>query len=515
MAAGELSFQVILEYFLENGGKVKNRDAVRHFKRYLTDPSTKDENRRCFKEYVNAIAHTKPEADEKVLVLKSKYLHAADCSSLSLNTSSSSLTSLSAQNDPRNNVGLPLPTFPSGHMTSYGSTTSLNTPSRQPPPYRPPPPVVSPLSPSPSLDSISLSSSSTFDEKPMAPPRQHRNNSRSNLLETSPGDHNEINESLNMDNVEKQGMSVKERREHFDRMASIEDPLSPPRGPKSAEKDRSKTWKTDDTDMSTTTPLDPKKCQEWYVTASKGDCQELLKLAHDAPGLVNKKDPFTVSTVLHWGAKYGNEDIIKIFAGTYKVDVNGRTNGGYTPLHIAAQYDHKEAFNLLVKVYHADINIRDYSGRTADYYFLSKERKENNTVPLRKIKGRKKQSDKDLGFLRIGSLNVRVKKTTEAFSNFLGVGNSGNVTPSDSQIQKVHKGWGSADNVNKEAAMAAPKGYVVRKKSKRTADTGVGSTPSTPKTPVKNYSSISLPLANQLQDSDSDSAAGFDSNWKN
>ena len=30
--------------------------------------------------------------------------------------------------------------------------------------------------------------------------------------------------------------------------------------------------------------------------------------------------------------------------------------------------------------------------------------------------------EKDLGFLRIGSLNVRVKKTTEAFSNFLGVG---------------------------------------------------------------------------------------------
>lgn len=32
-------------------------------------------------------------------------------------------------------------------------------------------------------------------------------------------------------------------------------------------------------------------------------------------------------------------------------------------------------------------------------------------------------AEKDLGFLRIGSLNVRVKKTTEAFSNFLGVGN--------------------------------------------------------------------------------------------
>ena len=47
-------------------------------------------------------------------------------------------------------------------------------------------------------------------------------------------------------------------------------------------------------------------------------------------------------------------------------------------------------------------------------------------------------TEKDLGFLRIGSLNVRVKRTTEAFSNFLGVGQSS---------EKLHKTWGSADNI--------------------------------------------------------------------
>jgi len=40
--------------------------------------------------------------------------------------------------------------------------------------------------------------------------------------------------------------------------------------------------------------------------------------------------------------------------------------------------------------------------------------------------------------LRIGSLNVRVKRTTEAFSNFLGVGQSS---------EKLYKIWGSADNI--------------------------------------------------------------------
>lgn len=50
-----------------------------------------------------------------------------------------------------------------------------------------------------------------------------------------------------------------------------------------------------------------------------------------------------------------------------------------------------------------------------------------------------------MGFLRIGSLNVRVKKTTEAFSNFLGVG-SASINPIEAS-EKMHKGWGSADNI--------------------------------------------------------------------
>lgn len=49
-----------------------------------------------------------------------------------------------------------------------------------------------------------------------------------------------------------------------------------------------------------------------------------------------------------------------------------------------------------------------------------------------------RRAEKDLRFLRIGSLNVRVKRTTEAFSNFLGVGHN---------AEKIHKTWGSADNI--------------------------------------------------------------------
>ncbi|XP_068892414.1 CARD- and ANK-domain containing inflammasome adapter protein-like isoform X2 [Tenebrio molitor] len=208
-------------------------------------------------------------------------------------------------------------------------------------------------------------------------------------------------------------------------------------------------------------------------------------------------------TVLHWGAKHGNPKIIQMFAGKYKVDVNGKT--GYTPLHLAAQFGHKNIFDLLVNHYKADAKIRDYSGRLPEYYLKAREQKERKDI--RKIKGRKKPSD--LGFLRIGSLNVRVKKTTEAFSNFLGVG-SGSVNALETTTEKVHKGWGSADNVNQENISPGPKGGFVKKKSKRPYSSGLNSTPGTPKQLARN-----LNAAFPANESDSDSAAGFDSQWKN
>ncbi|CAG9821581.1 unnamed protein product [Phaedon cochleariae] len=211
-------------------------------------------------------------------------------------------------------------------------------------------------------------------------------------------------------------------------------------------------------------------------------------------------------TVLHWGAKYGNADIIKSFAGTYKVNINGKT--GYTPLHISAQFGHKDLFKLMIEVYKADPNIRDYSGRTAEYYLMAKEQKDGNTgITARKLKGRKKQSEKDLGFLRMGSLNVRVKKTTEAFSNFLGVGTA-TINPLDPMEEKVHKGWGSADNVNKDNS-GSIKGYGTKKKNRKPYESGRNSTPTTPRTPTRGFASFNP------NDSDSDTAAGFDSNWKN
>ncbi|XP_076248287.1 uncharacterized protein LOC143188107 isoform X3 [Calliopsis andreniformis] len=147
------------------------------------------------------------------------------------------------------------------------------------------------------------------------------------------------------------------------------------------------------------------------------------------------------------------------------------------------------------------------------------------------IKARKKHAEKDLGFLRIGSLNVRVKRTTEAFSQFLGVATSS----ASSNHEKIHKSWGSADNVQLDQKMMPPPKYapIKKRRSRRAQDFGssrdqhAASQPSTPLLQGKGSRSshhhrrpISTTVVNstvprtQQNDSDSDTACGFDSAWR-
>ncbi|GFS96933.1 hypothetical protein NPIL_28641, partial [Nephila pilipes] len=71
-------------------------------------------------------------------------------------------------------------------------------------------------------------------------------------------------------------------------------------------------------------------------------------------------------TALHWAAKHGDANVIKLIAGAYKVNPNIRS--GYTPVHLAALYKHDMIIHLLVHTYGADPSIRDYSGKRADQY---------------------------------------------------------------------------------------------------------------------------------------------------
>ncbi|XP_011195991.2 uncharacterized protein LOC105221041 [Zeugodacus cucurbitae] len=284
------------------------------------------------------------------------------------------------------------------------------------------------------------------------------------------------------------------------------------------------------------------------------------------------------------------------------------------------QFGRADVFELLVNVYKANRDLTDWSGnKPLDY---SKQSTSVSPSTFSKIKGKKKTAaEKDSGFLRIGSLNVRVKKTTEAFSNFLGVGNghtlsqagaasrhhqrshqhrlqshrhhpaagmtrnpmmmktkplgtdaissSKNTNKSNNKkhnigsrasvpvnmnslqrkFEKLHKSWGSADNIQQhedeqddKEIMPPPKNMdsLVKKRQKSMTTPAMRSSVTTslvtdsprdsisssnsstnliagyssmPTTPNQKRAPIGRVPSDTLMDSDSDCAYGFDSNW--
>jgi len=80
------------------------------------------------------------------------------------------------------------------------------------------------------------------------------------------------------------------------------------------------------------------------------------------------REPSTGYTALHWAAKLGSSDFVKLVAGTQKLDPDTRSRGGYTPLMLAGQQGKVEVYNLLLTTYQANPDLRDYSGKKAGQY---------------------------------------------------------------------------------------------------------------------------------------------------
>uniref|UniRef100_A0A4W5KBP5 Sosondowah ankyrin repeat domain family member Ab n=1 Tax=Hucho hucho TaxID=62062 RepID=A0A4W5KBP5_9TELE len=115
---------------------------------------------------------------------------------------------------------------------------------------------------------------------------------------------------------------------------------------------------------------------EWLVKSAAGLWGQIYSLLLQDPQLAEKKDFISGFTALHWAAKGGNTDIIRNILdisrkrGT-EVDVNSRTQAGYTPLHIAVIHGHDGVITLLVRDYGASVNIRDNDGKKS-YHYLEK-----------------------------------------------------------------------------------------------------------------------------------------------
>lgn len=509
----ELSFDEILKYMLAHNGKVTNHELVKHFRVFLTNPDTREEARSTFKKHVNSLASINNVNNEKWLILKRKYM------------------------SPKEEAQPHEPELK--EVTSPNKSIEIFSP--EPPQYRMPPPVVkqqdSPISstkihysPRNSIDNSSgnsnldIQNSNISDEPPKLYPRRKSSNSelKGNTINNnisspkeSSNDNLVTSESNNSLAEADQTVSVKERKQMFNKMASDVDVLRPRhygnRGSLHGvdEEDRVSVVSRD------VEPLDAQQ-KQWILLSSRGDYNALSKMCHDNPKLVRTKDPFTGYTALHWASKHGNLNMVKMLAGMARKLVNERSNGGYTPLHIAKQFRHDDVYRLLIEVYDADANIRDWSGRKPKQYLASLDTALSPDAYRKfKIKSDKKNLEKE-GFLRIGSLNVRVKKTTEAFSNFLGVGASRasayvpksarSGIPALREESPMRKNWGSADNVSDDKLMPPPSCSKVRKRGS-TGRRGVAShSLSTPTTP--DQSRARMDMADEA-DSDSDSAAGF------
>ncbi|XP_025425366.1 ankyrin repeat domain-containing protein SOWAHB isoform X3 [Sipha flava] len=453
----DLSLESVRDFMIMNGGKVTNHDLVTHFKYFLTNPQNRAEARHQFKEIVNTVATViRGEDGEKYLMLKRRF-RVAGCVGLSLEPSMSSASSLTS-----------LTSYPGlsavHHSLSQDSlidpprfqqrSPMVSPSARQPPPYRPPPsPIVSPNDCSP-----------TKEAAPPVPPRR-RSSEKIRLIESN-------------ENV----------------IINFKD-----------------NYNDKDEDTISMTSLDP-KTKEWVIKSAQCDYQALAKMASENPRIAKFKDPITSYTALHWASKHGNMDLVKMLAGTYGANVNAKTNGGYTPCHIAMQFGHEEIYKILVESYGADPNVRDWSGRKPRQYQTNQDVTSLSADTYRKLNARKhKHTEKDLGFLRIGSLNVRVKRTTEAFSNFLGVGHN---------AEKIHKTWGSADNLqqNDIKRMPPPKSVSIKKrKSKRPQDFLRRASAPADRSPEKRKSAdatTTAAVAATTGDSDSDTACGFGTNWQ-
>lgn len=128
----------------------------------------------------------------------------------------------------------------------------------------------------------------------------------------------------------------------------------------------------DESDSSSLQPIDPLR-RKWAIEACNCNYNGLLTLLREDPKIASYKDIVNGYTALHWAAKFGNLDIIKLIAGTHGVSTDIKSSAGYTPLHVAYIFDRCEAADLLLKSYKANPNIRDHSGKRPMQYWQQKQ----------------------------------------------------------------------------------------------------------------------------------------------
>lgn len=521
---GEFSFDLVKQFLINRGGKVTNPELVKHFRHYLNDPVHKDEIRLKFKDYVNRLACVKEQNGVKYLLLRNEYVD--ELCTMPPDVPPPPYTPARVEPD------LCAAGFSRQETPCLGYSTPLIGPTPQTPQWRQFSPqediMVANECPSLALARAphnrsspclledvrsyedippplpkkkhSLNGSPTRPEVPLPPPRGRKSHGRRGSqveervrqfsaekeLEGSPN----FKEKSVQDVAVSPG-TVKEKTQIINRMSEsnllTKVAAGPGGGPAAKRRDGPGARAAADDDTTSLNTLDPRR-REWILRAAQADYHSLVRLLREDPDLYRFEDFTSGYTALHWAAKHGSSEMVKLIAGTHRLNPNVKSHGGYTPLHLASMFQKQHIIELLLHTYGADPNVRDHSGRKPAQYLNSSAQASKTSTNHKSFQQPSRSSEKDAGFMRMGSFNSRVKRTAAVLTYPFGV-------------QKL-KPWGSADSVTDVASstMPPPKGLAKKKKSKKVLDFPSSSSMDSMKSKLSLTPSV---------ESDSDSAYGF------
>ncbi|KAM5170684.1 ankyrin repeat domain-containing protein SOWAHA [Mantella aurantiaca] len=472
---------VVLNFLLEQGGKVKNSDVIKRFKLVLdsADPQEKANNRELFKRFVNNIAVVKDEDGCKVVVLKKKYTHL-----LAEVGQSTNIQEEATQN--KGELQEELQPLPVSENTEEISTNADSERFSQQDSSEPQYQSLDELNDSGAgglmrestdqdkLNNLEILVSVTQHENeekresvfdiisrmdhagPVLVPKswtdgQPKDMQKPHMLplryaqtsfDASEADQNEnisvslvVQESPPLPQAPTiqaaQPRSPYVGRRHLDDMDSKYPHM----------KRVSKTMKTtEENKYSDVVPLIQHE-HEWLVAATNGRWNhKLLGLVLIDSELADKRDFISGFTALHWAAKSGNSEMVKLLfdlsrKGGASVNVNVRSFGGYTPLHLAALHERTDVIMMLVRDYSANVHIRDNSGRKP-YHYLKK----GCAAPLRHIL-------KDPTYLHMEHANP-IKRNTKVGASILGTTFLG-VISDDIAFHDLTRGLKKPSSLNK------------------------------------------------------------------
>ncbi|GFO06127.1 ankyrin repeat domain-containing protein [Plakobranchus ocellatus] len=360
---GDFELDAVLDFMISRGGRVRNHELVTHFKNFLNHPNNKAQNREKFKDYVNELATIKlDESGEKVLLLKRKYRLSSDgfgSSSSNLSTASNvslSSTSGSSRPAPRSTPKVfsdrgPRPS------TSDSDISPKSTAESQPPVHseqksdqqqespraRSEPPAAVPGKSEDDADSIDggMMSKVKIDEA-MEVTMRHTDrlqpsgassvaslvSTDSQMSTTSATSGKTSTDDENNASV----ISVRDKIKNLNKIHSETDLGRPARmenqGPvKKWTRPPASVSGEEDDDVSHSSSASyvtlNAEQKEWMIVCSSAEYHEMNRLLSKNPHLAKLKD-FT-STALHWGAKAGKAEVIKLIANKPGVNIDQRS----------------------------------------------------------------------------------------------------------------------------------------------------------------------------------------------